>query len=88
MKLAKLQETKSTIRFSAKLFRPKANEKTGSWTLTLPKNASAELPSRRSTTVEGTINSFPFEPLSNQTAKEVTGSGLTKPCAMPQAQML
>ena len=32
MKLAKLQETKSTIRFSARLFRPKANEKTGSWT--------------------------------------------------------
>ena len=32
MKLAKLQETKSTIRFSAKLFRPKATEKIGSWT--------------------------------------------------------
>src|SRR6266446_6154350 len=60
MKLAKLQETKSTIRFSAKLFRPKANEKTGSWTLTLPKNASANLPSRGRTTAEGTINSFPF----------------------------
>ena len=28
-----------------------------------------------------------FEPLSNQTAKEVTGLGLTKPCAMPRAQM-
>jgi hypothetical protein len=59
MKLAKLQETKSTIRFSAKLFRPKASEK-GSWTLTLPKNASAKLPSRGVTMVEGTINGFPF----------------------------
>ena len=29
-----------------------------------------------------------FEPLSNQTAKEVTGSGLTKPCTMVQAQTL
>jgi Bacteriocin-protection, YdeI or OmpD-Associated/Domain of unknown function (DUF1905) len=59
MKLAKAQETKSTIRFSAKLFRPKASDK-GSWTLTLPKNASAKLPSRSMTMVEGTINSFPF----------------------------
>ncbi len=61
MKLAALQETKSTIRFSAKLFRPKATEKTGSWTLlTLPKSAGAKLPSRRMTMVEGTINGFPF----------------------------
>src|SRR5208337_4890130 len=61
MKLAKLQETKSTIRFSAKLFRPKATEKIGSWTLlTLPKNASAKLPSRGMTMVEATINGFPF----------------------------
>src|SRR6266436_7325257 len=61
MTLAKLQETKSTIRFSARLLRPKAAEKIGSWTLlTLPKNASAKLPSRGMTMVEGTINSFPF----------------------------
>ena len=60
MKLGKLQETKSTICFRAKLFRPEANEKTGSWTLTLPKNASAKLPSRGMTMVEGMINSFPF----------------------------
>jgi len=61
MKLAKLQETKSTIRFGAKLLRPKATEKIGSWTLlTLPKNASAKLPSRGMTMVEGTINGFPF----------------------------
>ena len=50
LNLAKLQETKSTIRFSANLFRPasKPTEKIvgiGSWTLlTLPKNASAKLP--------------------------------------------
>ena len=60
MKLRKLQETKSTIRFSAKLVRSKADEKTGSWTLALPKNASAKLPSREMTMVEGTINAFPF----------------------------
>ena len=72
MKLANLKETKSTIRFSAKLFRPKATEPTfanasasrrkiGSWTLlTLPKNASAKLPSQGMTMVEGIINGFPF----------------------------
>ena len=71
MKLAKLQETKSTIRFSAKLFRPKATEKIGSWTLlTLPKNASAKLPSRGMTMVEGTINGFRF-----QAALEPDGKG-------------
>jgi hypothetical protein len=70
MKLAKLQETKSTIRFSAKLFPPKANEKTGSWTLTLPKNTSAKLPSRGMTMVEGTINAFPF-----RAALEPNGKG-------------
>ncbi len=61
MKLAAQQETESTIRFSAKLFQPKATAKTGSGTLlTLPKNASAKLPSRGVTMVEGTINGFPF----------------------------
>jgi Domain of unknown function (DUF1905) len=70
MKMAKLQETKSTIRFSAKLYRPKANEKTGSWTLTLPKDASAKLPSRGMTMVEGTINGFPF-----RAALEPNGKG-------------
>jgi hypothetical protein len=56
MKLAK-----PTIRFSAELVRPTAAGKTGSWTLlTLPKNASAKLPSRGVTVVEGTINGFPF----------------------------
>jgi hypothetical protein len=61
MKLATRQEAKAAIRFSAKLFRGKASEKIGSLTfLTLPKSASAQLPSRGMTMVEGTINSFPF----------------------------
>ena len=56
-----MTKTPSTIRFSAKLFRPAATAKVDSWTfLTLPKNASAKLPSRSMTTVEGTINGFPF----------------------------
>jgi len=69
--MAKRQENKSTIRFSAKLFRPKATENIGSWTLlTLPKNASAKLPSRGMTIVEGTINGFPF-----RAALEPNGKG-------------
>ena len=49
------------IRFKAKLLRPTATEKGGSWTfLTLPKDASAKLPSRGMTTVEGTFNGVPF----------------------------
>jgi hypothetical protein len=61
MKPAKLQETKSTIRFSGKLVRPEAMEKVGSWAvLTLPRNASAKLPSRGMTMVEATVNGFPF----------------------------
>src|SRR5437016_350666 len=71
MKLAKPQETKSTIRFNAKLFPPEAIEKIGSWTiLTLPRNASAKLPSRSMTMVEGVINSLPF-----RAALEPNGKG-------------
>jgi hypothetical protein len=70
MKLTELQETNSTICFSAKLFRHKTNEKTGSWTVTLPKNASAKLPTRGGTMVEGTINSVPF-----RAALEPNGKG-------------
>jgi len=52
----------SKIRFKAKLFRPAESEKAGAWTfLTLPKNASAKLPSRGTTAIEGTINGFPFQ---------------------------
>src|SRR5438309_11470361 len=56
-----MTKTAAKIRFRAKLFRPAAIAKVGSWTfLTLPKDASAKLPSRGMTTVEGTINGFPF----------------------------
>jgi len=55
----------SRIRFEAKLF------KIGSWTLLrLPKSASAKLPSRGMTMVEGTINGFRF-----QAALEPDGKG-------------
>src|SRR5690349_7539478 len=55
-----MSRTASKIRFSAKLLRP-ATSANGSWTfLILPKNASAKLPSRGITPVEGTINTFPF----------------------------
>src|SRR5207248_927236 len=51
-----------TIRFKAKLFRPAESAKDGSWTfLTLPRNASAKLPSRGMTAIEGTINGSPFQ---------------------------
>jgi len=59
------------IRFKAKLLRPvmeparpRADQRaeTGSWTfLILPKNASAKLPSRGVTAIEGTINGVPFQ---------------------------
>src|SRR5579859_8205313 len=51
--------SKSTIIFSTTLSRAAANEKGPQCRLVLPKNASAKLPSRR-TTVEATINGFPF----------------------------
>jgi hypothetical protein len=54
--------TKTSIHFKAKLFRPAESEKAGSWTfLVLPKNASAKLPSRGMTPIEGTINGFAFQ---------------------------
>ena len=56
-----MTRTASKIRFSAKLFRPAPTAKADSWIfLTLPKNASAKLPSRGMTTVEGTLNGFHF----------------------------
>jgi hypothetical protein len=56
-----MTKTASKIRFTAKLFQPAAPTKAGSWTfLTLPKDASAKLPSRGMTTVEGTINGIAF----------------------------
>jgi hypothetical protein len=56
-----MAKTASKIRFTAKLLRPESTATGGSWTfLTLPKKASAKLPSRSMTSVEGTINDFPF----------------------------
>ena len=50
-----------TIRFSAKLLRPAAGPKPVSWTfLTLPRAASAKLPSRGMTSIEGAINGSPL----------------------------
>ena len=55
-------KTASKIRFKAKLLRPAESAKADSWTfLTLPKDASAKLPSRGMTAIEGTINGFPFQ---------------------------
>lgn len=57
-----MTKTASKIRFKARLFRPAESGKTGSWMfLTLPKSASAKLPSRGMTAIEGTINGFPFQ---------------------------
>src|SRR5688500_17936906 len=56
-----MTKTASKIRFKARLLRPAATAKGGSWTfIILPKNASAKLLARGMTTVEGTINNFPF----------------------------
>ncbi len=57
-----MTKTASKIRFQTKLFRPADSEKGDSWTfLILPRNASAKLPSRGMTPIEGTINRFPFQ---------------------------
>ena len=63
--------TKTAIRFEAKLLRPATEsarpradqqEKSDSWTfLILPKNASAKLPTRGMTPIEGTINGVRFQ---------------------------
>jgi hypothetical protein len=56
-----MTKTPSKIRFKGKLLRPAVTAKGGSWTfLILPQNASAKLPTRGMTTVEGTINGYPF----------------------------
>jgi hypothetical protein len=52
----------NSIRFKAKLLRPAASAKADSWTfLILPKDASAKLPSRGMTAIEGTLNGFSFQ---------------------------
>jgi Bacteriocin-protection, YdeI or OmpD-Associated/Domain of unknown function (DUF1905) len=56
-----MTKTAYKIRFKAKLCRPAESAKTHSWSfLVLPKNASAKLPSRGMTAIEGTLNGFPF----------------------------
>ena len=56
-----MAKTSSTIRFKAKLHRPKMTEAV-SWTfLNLPKTASAKLPSRGMTSVEGTFDDIDFQ---------------------------
>jgi bacteriocin resistance YdeI/OmpD-like protein/uncharacterized protein DUF1905 len=53
--------TASKISFKAKLLRPAELTKGGSWSfLVLPKEASAKLPTRGVTTVDGIINGHPF----------------------------
>ena len=66
-----MNKTASKIRFKAKLFRPAMEparpgadrrEKDGCWTFfILPKNASAKLPSRGMTAIEGTLNGISFQ---------------------------
>ena len=59
-----MTKTASKIRFKAKLLRPAESdpESIRGWTfLILPKNASAKLPSRGMTAIEGSINDFPFQ---------------------------
>jgi hypothetical protein len=57
-----MPETASKIRCKAKLLRPAEGGKDGSWTfLILPKAASAKLPSRGMTAVEGAINGVAFQ---------------------------
>jgi hypothetical protein len=54
-----MTRTASKIRFKANLLRP---EESDSWLfLILPKTASAKLPTRSMTAVEGTINGVPFQ---------------------------
>ena len=61
MKAGPQQKPAARMRFRATLCRPAARTKSGSWTfLTLPKQASAKLPSRGMTSVAGTINGFSF----------------------------
>jgi hypothetical protein len=56
-----MAKTTSKICFKAKLSRPAAAAKGSSWTfLVLPGHASAKLPTRSMTTVEGTINGYSF----------------------------
>ena len=53
--------TASKISFKATLVRPETTAKASAWVfLVLPRSASAKLPTRGITTVDGTINGHPF----------------------------
>jgi hypothetical protein len=57
-----MPNTPLKIRFKAKLARPAEPDNGEPWTfLILPKTASAKLPSRGMTPVEGTLNDVPFQ---------------------------
>ena len=57
-----MAKSASTIRLKTKLLRPAESETGDSWTfLVLPKTASAKLPTRSMTAIEGTINGVAFE---------------------------
>jgi hypothetical protein len=57
-----MTKTTSKIRCKTKLLRPVESKKGDDWMfLILPKNASAKLPSRGMTPIEGTINGFSFQ---------------------------
>jgi hypothetical protein len=57
-----MTKSASRIRFTATLFRPATTATPPSWMfLILPKNASAKLPSRGITAIEGTMNGFRFQ---------------------------
>ena len=56
-----MSKTASTIQFKTRLLRP-ATPPDASWTfLILPKDASARLPTRSMTAVEGTLDDHPFQ---------------------------
>ena len=57
-----MAKTATKICFKAKLYRPAESAKASAWSfLVLPRNASAKLPSRGMTAIEGTLNGFPFQ---------------------------
>ncbi len=60
MKSAMREKSKATIVFRATLAPDGERATKKSWVLTLPKSASAALPSRGEITVEGMIGCFPF----------------------------
>jgi hypothetical protein len=57
-----MPKTAPKIRFKAKLSRPAESDNGDAWTfLILPKTASAKLPTRSMTPIEGTLNGVPFQ---------------------------